>query len=55
MMPRPRKNEMLVRQPLAVRVPKWMIVELDQRGDRTAQVEQAILDYLKKNKNVKIN
>jgi len=46
--PRPRLHEYLVRKPLGVRIPKWMLDEVDQLGDRAEITEKALLEYLKK-------
>lgn len=48
--PRPRLPEEMVRKNLGVRVPLWMIEQLDELGDRTAHTERAISLYLKKTK-----
>lgn len=49
--PRPRLPEGMVRKNLGVRVPEWMIEQLDQLGDRTEHTEKAIIMYLKSVKN----
>lgn len=48
--PRHRLPDHLVRKPLGVRIPEWMLKEIDVLGDRTEITEKALLDYLKKNK-----
>lgn len=48
--PRHRKPEKDVRKPLGVRIPLWILEEIDSIGSRTEVTEQALLDYIKKNK-----
>jgi len=39
-----------VRKPIGIRIPEWLLQEIDDLGDRTEITEKALLEYLKKNK-----
>lgn len=48
LIPRHRSDPKELRGHLRVRLPQWMLDELDSYGNRTEQTETAIMHYLKK-------
>jgi|GEM_PF-3954830 len=46
-MPRKRLPEDLRRDPVGIRLPKWMITKIDELGGRSEIIEKAVHMYLK--------
>lgn len=48
-MPRKRLPEDQRRDPVGIRLPKWMITKIDSLGGRSEVIEKAVHMYLKNN------